>query len=291
MARGRNSQNKQFWESVKMTNATYIQYYNRLMEYSVSMGEWRGLPSTINQRFLELILFSDGKCVFFKDESLGYVALRMTSGGYLDVYGEPTNRTAYASNGYMNADLNESNSVIIYNNMIHTSSMLEVENYAKRLYDIDRSIDVNAKAQKTPILIMCDESERLTLKNAYAKYEGNEPVIYAGRNFNPNAVRVLTTGAPYVCDKLYQLKTQIWNEALTYLGISNINITKKERLITDEVTRNQGGTVASRYSRINARQQACEKINELFGLNVSFDFREDVNVIDDEEQIGGEQGE
>ena len=291
MARGRNSQNKQFWESVKMTNATYIQYYNRLMEYSVSMGEWRGLPSTINQRFLELILFSDGKCVFFKDESLGYVVLRMTSGGYLDVYGEPTNRTAYASNGYMNADLNESNSVIINNNMIHTSSMLEVENYAKRLYDIDRSIDVNAKAQKTPILIMCDESERLTLKNAYAKYEGNEPVIYAGRNFNPNAVRVLTTGAPYVCDKLYQLKTQIWNEALTYLGISNINITKKERLITDEVTRNQGGTVASRYSRINARQQACKKINELFGLNVSFDFREDVNVIDDEEQIGGEQGE
>ena len=114
---------------------------------------------------------------------------------------------------------------------------------------------------------------------------------FAGKNFNPNAVRVLTTGAPYVCDKLYQLKTQIWNEALTYLGITNINITKKERLITDEVTRNQGGTVASRYSRINARQQACKKINELFGLNVSFDFREDVNVIDDKEQIGGEQGE
>lgn len=87
-------------------------------------------------------------------------------------------------------------------------------------------------------------------------------------------MKSLNTGAPYVADKIYQLKTQIWNEALTYLGISNINIQKKERLITDEVTRNQGGTIASRYSRLQARRDAVVKINAMFGTNISVDYRE-----------------
>ena len=108
------------------------------------------------------------------------------------------------------------------------------------------------------------------------------PVIKAQKSLNPNAFTVLNTDAPYVADKLYQLKTQIWNEALTYLGISNINITKKERLITDEVTRNQGGTIASRYSRLQARREACKKINDMFGLDVWCDYREDFQEVDTE---------
>lgn len=93
---------------------------------------------------------------------------------------------------------------------------------------------------------------------------------------------VLSTEAPYVADRIYQLKTQIWNEALTYLGISNINVQKKERLITDEVSRNMGGVIASRYSRLNARQNACEKINKMFGLNVWCEYRDDYRELDEE---------
>ena len=135
--------------------------------------------------------------------------------------------------------------------------------FSDRLYQMDRIIDVNVKAQKTPVLIRVNDSQRLTLQNTYMKYEGNQPVIFATKDFDPEALTVLKTDAPFIADKIYQLKTQYWNEALTYLGISNINITKKERLITDEVTRNQGGTVASRYSRLEARKQACREINRM----------------------------
>lgn len=269
--------NRDFWESAKRNTGAYIQYYNRLMELSISMFEWKNLPESIDSRFLELILFSDGMAVFFRDEVLGYLALRTTIGGHLNVYQIPTERMAYASNGYQK-HLNAEDSVIIFNNMIHTNSLMEVESFAKRLYNLDRAIDVNANAQKTPILISCEESQRLTLKNVYMQYDGNEPVIFGDKNLNPNSLKVLTTGSPYVADKLYQLKTQIWNEALTYLGISNINLQKKERLITDEVIRNQGGTIASRYSRLNARRQACDEINKMFGLNISVDYREDYRV-------------
>ena len=281
-----NKKDREFWESATRNNATYIQYYNRLTELSISMFEWKNLPETVDERFMELALFSKGMAVFFKDEVLGYLALRTTISGEFNVYRIPVKRRAFADNGY-NKELTIDDSVIIYNNMIHTNSMLDVRVFAEKLADLDRTIQVNARAQKTPVLIKCSENERLTMTNLYKEYDGNAPVIYGDKNLNANGLMVLKTDAPYVADKLYQLKTQIWNEALTYLGISNINSVKKERMITDEVTRNQGGVVASRYSRLESRRQACEKINDMFGLNIWCDYREDYRQLD--EFISGEE--
>lgn len=270
-----------FWQSARRNNATYLQYYMHLTELAMSMFEWKNLPDTVDARFLELTLFEDGQIVFFKDEELGYLCLQCAVNGGFNVYRIPTNRRAYAVNGYQK-NLTEGDSVIIYNNFLRTNSMLDVRNFAERLYNIDRAIDVNINAQKTPILIKCDEQQRLTMLNTYQQYDGNQPVIFGDKALNTNAFQVLNTGAPLVADKLYTLKTQLWNECLTYLGISNINVQKKERLITDEVTRNQGGTIASRYSRLEARRQACEQINRMFGLDIECNYREDYRDIADD---------
>lgn len=264
-----------FEESLAMNDYTYIQYAYRLMELSISMFEWKNLPEGIDERFLEMVLFTDGQAVFFRDDELGdYLALQCLINGKLNVYRIPINRRAFAVNGYQK-QLTDKDSVIIFNNMLHTNSWLDVKMFAKRLYNLDRIIDVNANAQKTPILIKGNEQQRLTLMNLYKEYDGNAPVIFADKSLDMNALQVLSTQAPYVADKIYQLKTQIWNEALTYLGISNVSFQKRERMVSDEVTRSQGGTVASRYSRLNARRQACEQINKMFGLNIDCDFRED----------------
>jgi hypothetical protein len=290
MGKRKPHSNKNFWESSYMNNRAYMQYYNRLTELSISMFEWKNLPDTIDPRFLELTLFSDGMSVFFRDEALGDLALQCMISGQLDVYRIPINRVAYATNGYRR-NLDNTNSVIIFNNMLHTNSMLDVEMFSRRLYNLDMAIDVNANAQKTPVLIQCEENQRLTMKNLYEQYDGNQPFIFGDKALNTNALKVLKTDAPYVADRLYELKTQIWNEALTYLGISNTNIMKKERMITDEVQRNQGGVIASRYSRLDSRKQACKKINEMFGLNIDVEYREDYQLYDDlvdDEIEGGE---
>lgn len=279
---------RRFWESARYNNATFRFYYDRLIEMAISRFEWRGLPDTIDTRYLELALLTDGKAVFFCDEVLGYLGLRCAIGGMMSVYRIPLNRRAYADNGYQRS-LTEKDSVIIFNNLLHTNSIYALELYAKKLYNLDRAIEVNANAQKTPILVQCDETQRLTLKNTYMKFDGNEPVIFADKNLNPNALKVFQTGAPYVADKLYQLKTEIWNEALTYLGISNLNINKKERLITDEVTRNQGGTITSRFSVEEARKQGCRDIEKLFPLKgLDCIFRNDMRVYSAEEMFGEE---
>lgn len=266
------------WESALLNNRTYLQYYNRLLELAINMYEWKNLPNTVDERFLELTLFSDGMAVFFRDDVLGELCLQCMIGGELDVYRIPIDRTAYATNGYQ-MRLNNQNSVIIFNNYTHTNSMLDVEMYARRLYEIERTIDVNVKAQKTPLLVRATENQRLTMKNLYMQYDGNEPFIFGDNNLDMDAIKVLPTNAPYVADKLNILKRQIWNEALTYLGIENSNTEKKERLVSDEVNSNLGGVAAQRFCRLNARRKAADQINKMFGLNIKVDFREEVKTM------------
>lgn len=270
-----------FEESALLNNVTYMQYFNRLTELAISMFEWQNLPPTVDPRYLELHLFKNGCMVYFNDEVIGNLCLDCLPNGSFDVYGNPVDRRAYSSYNNYQRDLKEDNSVIIWNNYLRSNSITDIQMYSKRLYLLDRIIDVNANAQKTPVLVQGTEKQRLTLLNLYKEFDGNAPFIFGDKNLDLNALKCLNTGAPYVADKIYQLKTQIWNEALTYLGISNINIQKKERLITDEVTRNQGGTIASRYSRLQARREAVDKINAMFGTNIRVNYREDFQEIND----------
>lgn len=277
----RKKGNGLFEESALLNNVTYMQYFNRLTELAISMFEWQNLPPSVDPRYIELHLFQNGSMVYFNDDVIGNLCLDCLPNGNFDVYGNPVLRRAYSSYNNYQRELNEDNSVIIWNNYLRTNSITDIKMYSRRLYLLDRIIDVNANAQKTPVLVQGTEKQRLTLLNLYKEFDGNSPFIFGDKNLDLNALKSLNTGAPYVADKIYQLKTQIWNEALTYLGISNINIQKKERLITDEVTRNQGGTIASRFSRLQARRDAVKKINDMFGTNISVDYREDFQEIGD----------
>ena len=282
-----------FGESARLNNLTYTQYVNRLTELSISMFQWNGLPDTVDERYLELHLFLNGSMVYFKDDVIGDLCLDCMPHGRLDVYGNPILRRAYSGYNNYNKLLKYTDSVIIWNNLMRTNSVLDVQMFARRLYNLDRIIDVNVNAQKTPVLVQGTEKQRLTLLNVYKEYDGNSPVIFGDTNIDLNSLKVLQTGAPYVSDKLYELKTQIWNEALTYLGISNVSFQKRERLISDEVIRSQGGTVASRYSRLTTRQKAAKEINKMFGTSISVDYREDFQVpdVDGNVKEGGEEDE
>ena len=287
----------EFEDSLLMNNRTYLQYLHRLTELAISMFEWKGLPATVDPRYLELHLFENGCMVYFNDEVIGDLCLDCIVSGRLDVYGVPLIRRAYSSYNNYQKMLKSDNSVVIYNNMLRTNSILDVKMFARRLYNLDRIIDVNSNAQKTPVLVRASEKQRLTMLNLYKEFDGNAPFIFGDKNLDMNDLTVLKTDAPFVADKIYQLKTQIWNEALTYLGISNVNIMKKERLVSDEVIRNQGGTIANRYSRLDSRRQAVEKINKMFGTNIEVNYREDFQLLDEERApvndgtLGGDDSE
>lgn len=263
----------QFENSAILNNATYISWLDYLTELSISRFRWENLPATVDQRFLELTLFSMGHALWFRDPVLNTdVALTSTLSGEWDIYNIPIYRMAYAANGYNVSDLDNTNSVIIFNNYLHTDDESVACLYALRLTELDRTVDVNITAQKTPVLVTATENQRLSALNLYKEYDGNAPFIFANRDNSFDPLSVLKTDAPYVADKLTILKHQIINEYLTRMGIENSNEDKRERLVANEVNSNYGVVEMSRRSALEMREKACEQINAMFGLNVSVSF-------------------
>lgn len=259
--------------TILQNEITAWDYFIRLCEMSLACFKWNNLPDTCDPRYLELALLETGKAIFFKDDVLGYLTLKCAVNGGFNVYGIPIDREIYGYNGYRTTRTDK-DSVIIYNNKLHNNQSINLISFSRRLYEIDRAIDVNVNAQKTPILLVGEQKQMLALRNVYKKYSGNEPVIYADKQINNVEIKAIRTDAPFMADKLFQLKVNIWNEALTYLGIANVTSNKKERLITDEVERSLGGVLLNREIRLSERQIACERINKMFGLNVSVEFNE-----------------
>lgn len=256
------------WPAAYRNNITFQYYYNLLKSLAMCCFEWHNLPLEIDERFLELTLFETGMAVFFKDEILeGYVALTTEIEGPLNVYRIPMRRRAYAPNGY-NVVLNSDNSVLIFNNLLHTNMVNDIMVFAIKLADIDMTIQTNVKAQKTPMIIRTTQEQQLVLKNFYEQYEGNVPFIFADSKFQMNPLEVLKTDAPFVAEELQFLKMQIYSEALAYLGIESDPSLKKERLVADEISNSMGNVLANRYNRLKARNQACDMINKMFGLDI-----------------------
>lgn len=257
-----------------MNDLVYIDYYTRLKEYAINTFQWVNLPDTVDARYMELILCERGKVCFFQDELVGFMALPVNEYGNLNVYNYPTEHQIYAVNGY-NKNRNIENSVVIYNNYLRLPTVLTLSLYAERLSKIQRTIDVNIGACKTPYIIVATENQRLALENAFNQIDENKPALFFTNEMNLDNIKALDLKTPYVSDKLTLLKHDVWNEAMTFLGIENSNTDKKERMITDEVNSNDGQIEASRFNMLDARLEACEKINKMFGLNISCKFRND----------------
>lgn len=268
--------------SMLTNNATYIDYLNRLRLLATSLFTWENLDEIAGfgaSRFLEQSLFDNGRACFVKDDELGFMALKVNPSDKLNVYNLPTKVMAW-SIGY-EKNYNFDDVVYIMNNELQLPTSQTINLIAYRLYETERTIDTNLIAQKTPVLIEGDTKTILTLKNVYMQYSGNTPFIFGNKQFDiSNKLNVLKTDAPYLIDKLTIHKHELWNEALTYLGIDNANTDKKERLITDEVESNNDLINFYLNCFYKTRKQACELINEKFlkdsDVKISISLNKDI---------------
>ena len=268
--------------SMLTNNATYIDYLNRLRLLATSLFTWENLDEVAGfgaSRFLEQSLFDNGRACFVKDDELGFMVLKVNPSDKLNVYNLPTRVMAWSIGYEKNYDFDDV--VYIMNNELQLPTSQTINLIAYRLYETERTIDTNLIAQKTPILIEGDTKTILTLKNVYMQYSGNTPFIFGNKQFDiSNKLNVLKTDAPYLIDKLTIHKHELWNEALTYLGIDNANTDKKERLITDEVESNNDLINFYLNCFYKTRKQACELINEKFlkdsDLKISITLNKDI---------------
>ena len=155
------------WDALDKDFTLDNQYMKRLIELSCVMFEWKNLPDDVDPRFIEMSLFFEGRVLFFRDEALKqYVCLPFNyGGGNFDPYGNPTEMIAYSRFNSYQYRGNNKNSVPIYNNTTRTPSVMDIKGVAHRLSQLDQTIDVNCNAQKTPVLILCDREQGLSMLN------------------------------------------------------------------------------------------------------------------------------
>lgn len=252
----------------------YHDYYCRLKNIAMTVFEWQGLPESCNARFLENCLFHDGQAVFFFDSDLGWLNLKCTPSGELNCYNEPVKLTAYGT-GYEPKELNPENCVRIWNNEMLRPTEQTVILYAERLALLEMAIRVNINAQKTPILLRCDDKTRKSLEVIYSQYDGNAPVILGSKDaLLQNPLEAIVTGAPFVADKLREEKTAVWNEAMEFLGINtNPSDKKRERVFTAEINSNNEQIMNQSETFLHCRQRAAAAMSELSGFDITVERR------------------
>ena len=247
-------------------HSAFADYFHRLKNLAVTMFKWDNLPSSVNERYLEWALFIYGKAVFFEHPTRGFMCLNGVLEG-LNFYNDPL-RIRPISSVESFSSIPADECVLIRNTPDMYPTFLTTVRYAKSLYDIDASIDVNVAAQKTPILILTDVKQKMSAQAMYQKYNGNTPVIYGMKGtFDPNSFQVLRTDAPFVAGQLQDIKITKYNEYLSFLGIG-MSDEKRERRITGEIEpfRQQANALAN--IGLSQRKHACKLINDLWGLNV-----------------------
>lgn len=276
-----------------INDLTYNDYLNRLTKICLSMFEWINLPKSMNPIFLEKSLFLFGQAVLLKDDKFGFINTDSSSCGNLNIYHLPTKLNCFSLQFRTTRELycgindeNEQNNscILVQNNFEMTSTFESIQLFAYRLAEIERTIDINLNAQKTPLLILTNEKQLLSMKNTYNKVQNNGFVIYGDKDtFDESSIKVIKTDAPFLIDKLQTQKKEIWNEVLTFLGINNIITEKKERMINDEVNSNNELINLNLQSFLAPRQLACEQFNTLFNLDekdkISVRIRSDLHNI------------
>ena len=247
----------------------YLYYLKTFIGISQIVFDYENMPDTVNIEYMERRLLYEGYCFFFKDPTLGYLSL---GGAYygLDVYGWPLRFSARGQNGdYFNNDLNNKNCIMIYDNIERDPIIANLQQISSRLADIVISMQANIRKQKTPYIIFADDDSLISVQNILRDINANLPEVIAKKGFNKEDLSVWELTAPLIVKDLREEFTALFNEGLTYIGIPNVQMQKRERMISDEVNRSLGGVEANSYRRYQARLNAVEKINKMFDLDIS----------------------
>lgn len=257
----------------QLSNLRTVQMYTRqMLTLAENVFEFDELPELIDVAYMNKVLLRQGSIAFFKDDVLDTIlALPYTNLGRLDVYGRPTTIQVYGENGYSKI-LKPEEYVIMYDNNGRYSLYIDILQMSERIALCKRVTDINITHQKTPRLWKTTSDKKKTVEDIVNQIDSCVDGVVVYDSIDIDDLGVVQAPAPYVSDKIDIHIEKEYAEFLRLIGIANLQTQKRERLIKDEMTASLGGTVASRYSRFQPREQAVNMINKKWGLDIKVKY-------------------
>ena len=285
MARTRNgfAMSSQKIKTKMKNDMTFATYYSQLKHLAVISFKWNNLPDDIDPVFLEEMLYQYGMVAVFKDPIVGLVALPAIQAGGFTITNMPkmvrafSPRTGFSQLLKYSPALESTECVLIHNtNRDLNSAMFKgiVAMYADRLTEMKRTEDVNVYAQRTPVTMVVPEGQVETYTNLLDRYNNFGQIVFGYKGLDVDAVKSINTDAPFVANQVDELFVKTWNEAVSFLGISSVGVSKRERVTLNESLMSMGSTVGFRQVRQEPREWAVSRINEKWGTDISIDFEE-----------------
>ena len=143
--------------------------------------------------------------------------------------------------------------------------------YIDRIVDVENTINMNLFVHKLPRLVVCSPEDRSRVEDLMEAIERGEKKLFLDAVDVQAIKNVLDAGSntSYIIDKLYQYKQNLENELLSFLGINNIPIEKKERLITDEANSNNQLINDSSDCFLDCLKDFCEEVSNILNYPLS----------------------
>lgn len=263
---------------------TYFQLYVlRYMNMAATRFQWNGLPKEIYPFAIEKFLLTS-QIMFFQDDITGlYAVLPCGGSGQFDLYGFSNNRYSTATR-YVEFK-SKANSVLLQDLVIDAPIMYYIYVYSETLAEMKVAKMTNINAQKTPVIISGPSDMELTINNITNQLNKNIPLMKLKDNILDEKIKIntLDISAPYVADKIELQMLREESELLEILGIDNYVDSKTERLVSNEVLGGKGKLENFRKNALMIRKNFAEKVNEMFGLNISVEFNTEIPILFEEE--------
>lgn len=251
-----------------LNDVTFKTIYRRNKLLACNRFDWTGLEAIpdLLPRHIEALLYEHGRAGLFRRKGGGLMCLKCDPAGSFTVYDEPT---AWRMTGHgFSTVVKAEDCVIIRGNPQGYDMDKFIYFYSNKLAECERTADVNVKRCKTPYILACDENDVLTVKKMLADIDGNVPAIVADKALKIDSLAVFQTGVSFLGPELQDYKKSVENELLTFLGINNLAVDKKERVNVEEAESNNEVINHFAVLELESRQQACDEAREKFGIDI-----------------------
>ena len=290
-----------YWATAAYNEAVYQMYRQQIFELALSRFKWVGLPTTVDQRYLEWTLLTQGVATiaYPKSQPGVFYGTQMAYNSPPNVYDNPTKWQSIGNNGWR-FNVTPANGVVVWDNQYRVPIIQWIDIWARELTDIRRTMQMNRMHQKIPYILKGPQEKRLDMSNLYKQIAGGEPAIITTTGVETIDVDVLNTKVQFLGEELQACLQNEWNEVYAGLGIPNLPF-KAERQIEDEVKSQSAPTSLMALNPMDARRQAADTLVRKFpdafpdGLDIVWnqDNRSDnynyyANITEQEDEDGND---